>query len=468
MIWSFGDQLARRGVGIFVTLFLARILAPEDFGLIAMITVFMALGQSLMESGFRQALIRLPVINEVDYSTAFYANIGLGCISYGILFMAAPGVALFFGEARLVDLVRVGSLAIIINSFQVVQVASLSRNINFKAQMQAGVPASIVSGVIAITLAQLGFGVWALIYQSLSSAFVHTSILWWSHGWRPKAGFKLKSARELYRFGGKLFVSGGLDTLFKNIYPLIIAKIFSAPVAGLYFFADRVRELVVSQLLQSIQAVTYPALSKKQMDKGELKINYRRVIKMVIAVYVPTVTVLIMVSPWGFELALSAEWFPAHYYLQMLLAATLLYPINSLNLNILKVLGRSDIFLMLEIFKKAAMVVVILVTSQISVEAMLWGQVIQSLFFYFPNKYYSDRLINYSFYEQFRDVILYYSASGGLAVILFYAVNALQAGALMSMVVSCFSFFLIYACVIFFVDKPLINDLLKIFRSMKR
>lgn len=466
VIWSFGEQFARRGVGVIVTLLLARFLVPEDFGLVAMITVFLALGQSLMDSGFRQALIRLPEITETDYSTAFYANITLGLVSYGILFAAAPAIAAFYEESQLTDLVRVASLAIIVTAFQVVQVASLSRDLNFKVQMQAGVPASIISGAVAIGLAYLDFGVWALVAQSLLAAIIHTTILWWRQGWRPSKSFSWDSLKEMYNFGYKLFLSGSLEVLFKNIYPLVIAKVFTASAAGLYFFADRIRELVVSQILHSIQAVTFPALAKKQASTAELKSGYRRVIKVIIALYVPLVAGLILVAPWLFELLFPEYWYPAHRYLQILCLAALLQPIHSLNLNILRVLGRSDILLALQVFKKVVTTVVLLITAQISLEAVMWGQVIQSVVFYFPNKYYSDRLIGYSFVEQFRDVGLYYGASTIVFCVSFWMVVLVQAGTLISLALAFSLFSLLYVLIIFLLDKPLVREVLKVVKRV--
>jgi len=465
VIWSFGEQLARRGAGILVTLLLARFLVPEDFGLIAMMTVFLALGQSLMDSGFRQALIRLPEITETDYSTAFYANIVLGLLSYGVLFFAAPAIAGFYEESRLTDLVRIASLTVIINAFQVVQVASLSRDLNFKVQMQAGVPASIISGVVAVVLAYWDFGVWALVTQSLMNAVIHTAILWWRHGWRPTKSFSLASLKEMYNFGYKLFLSQSLEILFKNIYPLLIAKVFTASAAGLYFFADRIRELVVSQLLHSIQAVTFPALAKKQGNKAELKTAYRRIIKVIIALYVPLVAGLILVAPWLFELLFPIDWYPAHHYLQILCLAALLYPIHSLNLNMLRVLGRSDILLSLQVFKKVVTTVVLVITAQIGLEAVMWGQVFQSIIFYFPNKYYSDRLIGYSFIEQFKDVGLYYIASGLVYGVTLLIVAQVQANAFVSIALAFSLFSALYISFIFLVDKPLVHEVLKVVKK---
>ncbi|MBW4933797.1 lipopolysaccharide biosynthesis protein [Marinobacter sp. F4206] len=465
VIWSFGEQLARRGVGIMVTLLLARFLVPEDFGLMAMMTVFLSLGQSLMDSGFRQALIRLPEITETDYATAFFANLTLGVISYGVLFAAAPAIAAFYEESRLVDLVRVASLVIIVNSFQVIQIATLSRELNFKAQMQASLPASIISGVVAVGLAYLSFGVWALVIQSLLGAVIHTAILWRRHGWRPKAACTWASAKGMYNFGYKLFLSESLETLFKNIYPLVIAKLFNASVAGLYFFADRIRELVVTQLLHSIQAVTFPALAKKQSNKLELKSAYRRVIRVIIALYVPMVAGLILIAPWLFELLFPEDWYSAHRYLQIMSLAALLYPIHSLNLNILRVLGRSDILLTLQVFKKVVTTIVLVITAQIGIEAVLWGQVVQSLIFYFPNKYYSDRLIDYSFIEQLKDIGLFYGASALIFTFSVWVVAQVEVDALVSLALACSVFSTLYIFVILMLDKPLIGEVLKVVRK---
>lgn len=228
IVWNFVEQLARRGVGIGVTLLLAYFLTPEDFGLVAMMAVFLALGASLMESGFKQALIRLKDATQVDFNTAFYANILLGVVAYAILFGAAPWIALFYEQPGLVDLIRVAGLAVIVNSFQVVQVSILSRNLNFKTQLKVNLPAAVLSGFLAVALAYLGWGVWALVAQMLVSAMLVTLLLWAQRIWRPNLSFSFVSLRQMYNFGYKLFLSGVLDTVFRNMYVIVIAKFFSA------------------------------------------------------------------------------------------------------------------------------------------------------------------------------------------------------------------------------------------------
>lgn len=405
IVWNFVEQLARKGVGIGVTLLLAYFLTPEDFGLVAMMAVFLALGASLMESGFKQALIRLKDATQVDFNTAFYANIVLGLVAYAILFFSAPWVAVFYEQPGLVDLIRVAGLAIIFNSLQVVQVSILSRILNFKTQLKVNLPAAILSGLLAVALAYLGWGVWALVAQMLTSAILVTLLLWAQRIWRPSFTFCFRSLGQMYNFGYKLFLSGVLDTVFRNMYVIVIAKFFSASVAGLYFFAEKIKELVISQLVTSIQTVTYPALSTMQDDNVRLKAGYRKVIAMTTFLLFPVMLFLAALSQPLFEFLLPEKWWPAAVYLQLMTLAGLLYPLHSINLNILKVKGRSDLFLYLEILKKVMIVLILWMSFQYGVIGILIGQIVSSVLAYIPNSYFSYRLIGYSIKEQLADFI---------------------------------------------------------------
>ena len=233
-IWNFAEQLGLRGITTIITLLLARFLDPSAYGLMSMIAIFLAVGTSLMDSGFRQSLIRLKGATQVDFNTAFYSNLVLGFFSYLIIFFTAPFIADFYKDPRLISLIRVTSLTIIINSFQTVQRAELIRNLNFKAQLQSTIPSGILSGLVAIGLAYLGFGVWALGRQMLLGALFTTIFLWLIQGWRPSMLFS-RASFKLYSFGIKLFFSGLIDIIFNNIYVITIAKIFSASIAGHYF-----------------------------------------------------------------------------------------------------------------------------------------------------------------------------------------------------------------------------------------
>lgn len=405
IVWNFIEQLARRGITVAVTLLLAYFLTPEDFGLVAMMAVFLALGASLMESGFQQALIRLESAKQVDFNTGFYANIALGLLAYLLLFFTAPWIASFYEQPLLVDLIRIASLAIIINSFQVVQVSILSRNLNFKAQLKANLPAAVISGLLAVALAYLGWGVWALVAQMLVAALLATLFLWVQNLWRPSLSFCFTSLEEMYSFGYKLFFSSVLDTVFKNMYVIVIAKFLSASIAGLYFFAERIKELVISQLVQSIQTVTYPALATMQHDEPRLKAGYRTVLAITTFLLFPAMLFLAALSQPVFELLMPEKWWPAVTYLQLMLIAGVLYPLHSINLNILKVKGRSDLFLYLEALKKLLAVLTFWVSFQFGIVGILIGQIINSALAYIPNSYFSYQLIGYSIKEQLTDFV---------------------------------------------------------------
>lgn len=425
VIWRFSEQIGRRGIGVAITLLLARFLAPEDYGLVAMMAVFLAVAQSLMDSGFRQALIRLQGARQVEFNTAFYANLGLGCIAYTLLFVSAPAIALFYDEPRLIILIRVAGLNILIHAFQVVQIAVLSRKLNFKAQLQASIPAGIISGLIAVGLAYLGAGVWALISQMLLSTFITTALLWHIQGWRPTLGFSRQSFKEMYNFGYKLFLSGLIDIVFKNLYVAVIAKVFAASTAGLYFFANKLKELVIAQLVGSIQTVTYPALASMQTDNVRLKAGYRKIIVVTTFLLFPVMLFLAALADPLFEFVLPGKWQPAVLYLQLMCFSGVMHPLHSINLNVLQIKGRSDLFLYLEVIKKVLQVIILAISINFGVIGILIGQIIGSVLAYLPNSYFTVRLINYSIREQIADFMPGLILSGVVAGVTYLAVSFL-------------------------------------------
>lgn len=405
VLWNFLEQLSKRGISIIVTLILARFLVPEDFGLMAMMAVFVAIATALMDSGIKQAVIRKQNANQDDFNTAFYANLALGGIAYLTLFATAPMIADFYQEPRLVTLIRVAGVVVLIDSFRVIQTAILSRELNFKAQLQAIVPGTFISGISAVAIAYAGGGVWALVAQMIISATIVTLLLWFLVRWRPTLSFDKTSLKEMYSFGYKLFLSGLLETTFKNIYVIVIAKIFSSAIAGLYFFAERIKDLVVNQLVIAIQTVTYPALSSVQDDDVKLKAGYRKVLQATTFFIFPAVLMLAALAEPLFQVIFPERWLAAVPYLQLMCIAAVLYPLHSINLNILKVKGRSDLFLGLEVFKKAVLCLLLFLTFRYGVTAILVGRIVQSILAYIPNCYFSSRLIDYRIREQLSDVM---------------------------------------------------------------
>lgn len=417
VLWNFAEQSVRRGISIAVTLLLAFFLTPEDFGLLAMMAIFLSLATNLMDSGFKDALIRFKVVTQADLNTAFFSNIVLGVFAYFLLFISAPFISGFYGEARLLELVRVVGWVVIFNAFYVVQVAILSRELDFRAQLRATLPASLAAGVIAVFMGFMGYGVWSLIAQLMVSSFLASVLLWKQSSWRPTLSVSYYSFRKIFNFGYKLFLSGLLAILAKNIFSLAIAKFYSATVAGLYFLVEKMLDILMNQLVYAIQNVTYPALSSIQDDDQRLKAVYRKVLSVITFLVFPILLLMTALAEPLFQFVFPERWWPATVYFQIMCIGFLLYPLHVINLNMLKVKGRSDLFLKLEVIKVAIAMVLLLSTIAYGVEFVLIGKIVSSIIAYFLNSYYSVKFINYSVREQFADFLPTLGISLFIAVI---------------------------------------------------
>lgn len=405
VFWKLLEQFGNTGISGIVTIILARFLVPEDFGLIAMLSIVIQLANSIMDSGFRQAIIQKKDTNQVDYCTVFYTNIILGIFSYLVLFLSAPMIAGFYHEPRLISLIRIIGITIIINSFRIIQVALLSKRLNFKPLVLASLPGSLFSGVIAVVFAKIGFGVWALAIQMLLTAFITTAILWITYGWHPSLAFSTKSFKSLFAFGSKLFLSGVLDIIFQNIYVIVIAKVFSAQEAGYYFFAFKLRRLIIQQLTIAVQKVTFPALVSIQENQLKIKEGFRQLMRTLTFFVFPIGLFAIALANPFFKVFLSDSWLPAVPIMQLMLFASLLLPVHSVNLNILMVKGRSDLFLYLEIVKKIFTVIILTTSIKYGIYGILYGQIINSILGYFLNSLFANKLVRYSIREQLSDIL---------------------------------------------------------------
>jgi O-antigen/teichoic acid export membrane protein len=283
--------------------------------------------------------------------------------------------------------------------------AQLTRDLNFKAQFRITFISSILSAAIAIVMASQGFGVWSLVAQMLIAAFGSTLLFWITNKWKPTIVFSIQSLKEMFGFGSKLLLSDIINTTFQNIYVVVIGKLFLATYVGYYFFAQQIQKIITQQLTNSVQKVTYPALSTIQDDDEGLKNFYRKIIQVVTFVLFPSLIALIVLAEPLFSILLKDRWLPAVPYLQLLCVAGLFYPLHSINLNIIKVKGRSDLFLYLEVIKKIMLSIVLVISVNFGIFGILVGQIVSSVLSYIPNSYYSVKLINYSVSEQLNDFI---------------------------------------------------------------
>lgn len=405
VVWNLlGMMLSRGGSAIF-TLFLARYLAPHSFGLIAMIGVFFMLANALVSSGMSQALIRRKELSQSDLSTVFLANLILSLLAYCLLYLFAPSISEFYNQQELVSIVRVSGLTIVINAFGVVQTAILTRDMNFRAQTAASAAGMLISGIIALLLADHGFGVWSLVVQMLVMSVVWVLILWVFSSWKPVWKFEWRSFRELYGYGYKLFIETIIDVLFQNSYILVLGRFFSAEITGLYYFARKITDLFAQQITGAVQQATFPVLSTMQDDGEKLVLKSRSVIQLLMFVVAPVMLVLIVLARPLFETFFDPQWYAGVPYLQLTCFVGLLYPVHAMNISMLNVKGRSDLVLYIGVFKKVVSISLLLAAIPHGIYVILLSQILGSLLSLLPNTYYTNRLIGYGLYDQFADLI---------------------------------------------------------------
>ncbi len=402
--WSFLEAIGMRGVQFVVGIILARLLLPEQFGLIGMLTIFLMVAQTFLDSGFGAALIQRPVITEKDTSSIFYFNIVVGVVAAGCLCAAAPWVAVFYDQPILTPLLRVMSLLLVINSFGLVQGVLLTKAIDFKTQTKVMLIASVSSGVIGVGMAYGGYGVWSLATQQIAAATFRVVLLWLFNNWRPAWVFSLQSLRDMFGFGSKMLASGLLNTVFNNIYLIVIGRLFSAADLGYFTRARNLEQMPSHTLSSMVSRVAFPVFSSIQGDRARVKRGMKKAMTMLVLVNFPMMIGLAIVARPLVLVLLTDKWLPCVPYLQLLCVMGLMFPLHLINLNVLQAMGRSDLFLRLEIIKKMLTIMNILVTWRWGIMAMIGGQVVISLVSYYLNAYYNKVLLDYSIWEQIGDL----------------------------------------------------------------
>ena len=414
--WSGIDNVAQFGVSFVVSIVLARLLSPDDYGLIGLITVFTAVCAVIINGGFTTSLIRKKDATDDDYNTAFIVNLGMSLLLYTVIFFCAPAIAHFFNRTELVALTRVSSLGMIVGALALVQRTRLTKRIDFKTQTKITLVASISSGVIGIVLAAFGFGVWALVAQHLSSQILSTILLWFFNRWVPKIHFSKQSFRNLFGFGWKIMVSGVLDTLWKELYQVVVGKFYSPATLGQYTRAKQFSQLFSSNLTAVIQRVTFPVLSDIQDDKQRLVSAYRRIIKTTMFITAASMFSLGAVSEPLLYCLIGPQWHEAATFLPLICISGSLYPLHALNLNMLQVQGRSDLFLVLEIIKKIIGLAPLFVGAFVGIMPMLYVNVLTGIISYFLNSYWTGKFLGYSSWMQIKDVAPSYGVATIVAV----------------------------------------------------
>lgn len=404
VIWSSIDRFSTQGISFVFSMLIARMLLPSDYGVIAMLGIFMAVSQCFIDSGFGAALIRKKDRTETDFCTVFYFNIVVSCLFYGLLWLASPYIARFYDMPLLESVTKVWGLNLIVNALSGIQNAQLSIAIDFKSRAKISVITTLFTGAIGLWLAYRGYGVWALVYQGLSSAILRCILLWCIVRWMPRLIFSWQSFKELFSFGSKLLASSLLATVFENLSTIIIGKVYNASSLGVYSRANHLAQFPSSNITGVLQSVTFPVLSTIQDEETRLASAYRRFLRLSAFVVFPLMLGLSAVADPFIRLVLTDKWEGSIYLLQILCFSLMWYPIHAINLNLLQVKGRSDYFLKLEILKKVLGVLVLCVTVPLGLIAMCYGRVFVSVFCLGLNTYYTKKIIGYGFLAQMRDL----------------------------------------------------------------
>lgn len=405
LIWKLLERGGTQGIQFIIQIFLARLLSPNDYGTIALITVFIALANVFVQNGFNAALIQKQNADEKDFSSVFYLSLMVAGILYIILFLTAPLIAIFYNIQELVNIIRVLSLTLFLGAFNSIQNAIVSRKMAFKKLFYSSLGAIIISGIVGIMLAYRGFGVWTLIYQQLINQFSVCLILWFTVRWRPRFLFSLQRVKELFSFGGKLLLSALIDTGYREMTNLIVGKIYTPAMLGYYNRGNQFPSLIVNNLNGSIQSVIFPVLASLQNDKIRIKEVMRRAIVTSSYIVFPSMIGLMAIAEPMIRLILTEKWLPCVPYLRLFCLSYALWPIHTANLQAINAIGRSDIFLKLEIIKKIVGVSIIIITSKISPLMIAFGIVFTGIISSFINSSPNKKLLNYSYFEQMRDIL---------------------------------------------------------------
>lgn len=434
-LWSSLERFSVQGIQFVVIIIMARILTPEDYGLVGMLTIFIAVSQSLIDSGFSQAIIRKQDRSETDNSTAFFFNIGVGIFLYLILFLCAPLIADFYGHPILTPLTRAIGLGLLFNSLAVVQRALLTVRLDFRTQAKASLIGAVISGVVGISMAYTGYGVWSIVAHQLTNLFLVTIFLWIFSKWEPSWTYSWKSFKELFGFGSKLMLSGLIDTVYHNLYLIVIGKVFKASDVGYFTRAQQFSDLISSNLTGILQRVTYPVLCTIQNEDTRLREAYRKILKISVFVIFPLLAGLGAVGQPLVLTLLSEKWIFVATLLVPLCLSGMWYPVHAINLNLLQVKGRSDLFLRLEIIKKVIGVIILCISIPFGLTPMCWGILANSLIALSINTYYTGQLINLGFIAQMKDILPTLILSLTMGSIVYATVSILQLSPLWSLLI---------------------------------
>lgn len=404
LVWKMFERIGTQGITFIVQLVLARLLLPEMYGTIALVTVFTNLAKVFVDSGLGTALVQKKDSGTVDFSSVFYLSLGLAGILYLLIFISAPFIASFYQNEQLTSVLRVMGLILFFGAFNSIQNAWVARHMMFRELFKRSIGALLISGTAGIIAAYSGLGVWALVIQQLVNQAAVTVIMWFTVKWRPTAEFSIPRVRTLFSFGSKILLSSVIDKAYRELRTLVIGRLYSTSMLGFYSRGQQFPSFIFQNIDGSIQSVMLPALSAHQDDRQKIKAMMRRTMMSSSFLLFPMMAGLAVIAEPMIRLVLTDKWLPSVPFLQIFCITYVFQPINTANLQAIKALGRSDIFLKLQIIKKTIGVIALLISVPLGIMAIAIGEAISAFFSSIINAFPNKSLINYSYSEQISDV----------------------------------------------------------------
>ena len=418
MFWNAINRFSSQGIQFVFNILIARILLPEDYGAIALLGIFMAVSQAFIDSGFANALIRKTDRTDKDYNTVFYFNIVIASFFCAILWFTAPAIARFYDTPILTKAMRIICFNLVINAFGAIQHTRLTIDINFKSKAIISIITISVVGAVGLWMAVHGYGIWTLVFQSLVSSSLNTVLAWTFVKWRPRLVFSWNSLKEMFPFGSKLLVSSLFDTIWGNMYNIVIGKVMNPAALGVYNRAESFATFPSSNIYGLVQGVSYPVLCSIQDDRQRLRETFRKFVRLFAYIVFPMMIGLAVVADPFIRLVLTDTWQESIPYLQILCFALMWYPLDAINITFPNVLGHSEYYLRGVVANKVISLLTLLITIPFGLKALCIGQVVTYIVFLFVNSFYTGRLIRYNVFHQLKDIspILILSIFMGLVV----------------------------------------------------
>ncbi|MFO7841299.1 MAG: lipopolysaccharide biosynthesis protein [Fidelibacterota bacterium] len=459
--WNLMERFGMQGLTFILGVILARLLTPEDYGLIGMMVVFFAVADVFVKSGLGQAYVQKKEVTDLDATTIFYTNLIISALLYVVLWFAAPAISRFYEQPALLELTRVMGVIVIIHAFNVIQQAQVRRDLDFKRKTKITIIATLLSGIAGIGAAIGGLGVWSLVIKNLSNALILTMGLWITSAWKPTLSFSLRSFREMFAFGVWILGSGILRKVFENIYKLVIGKLFPAAQLGFYTQSRNFQRIASEDMTMAVSSVAFPVFSQMQGNKVRMRQAMHRFLTHSMVIIMPLMVTLAVVAEPFVILLLTGKWAPMIPYLQLLCIVGFLYPVQSVNIQMLFAHGKSRLNFNLSLIKNALRILNIVIMYRYGVIYIILGEVAVSVISLAVNTYYTKKFIDYGLLRQLKDIGII--AGGSLAAgALAFVFTLLTVNYWLMLFGAAFLSFAVYAASQYLFNRQLFTDVMSL------